>query len=112
MITSSRMWKAGTGLVLVGALAAACTPGNRTVVRGSTGSTGATPVPVTVQPVTVQPVTVQPAVQPVVPAEGPTQDPQVTADSQAADQTLSQIESDLPTMDQATNSGENDVPSK
>jgi len=107
MITSSRMWRAGTGLVLVGALAAACTPGNRTVVRGSTGSTGATPVPVTVQPVTVQP-----AVQPVVPAEGPTQDPQVTADSQAADQTLSQIESDLPTMDQATNSGENDVPSK
>ena len=42
---------------------------------------------------------------------GATQDPQATADTQAANTTLSQIETDLSTMDRATTSGENDVPS-
>jgi hypothetical protein len=49
--------------------------------------------------------------KPVAPAAGATQDPQTTSDSQAVDQSLSQIEADLSTMDQAVSSGEKDVPS-
>src|SRR5207237_28641 len=48
---------------------------------------------------------------PVDPAAGAAQDPQATADIQAADQSLSQIETDLSNVDQAAASGENDVPS-
>jgi len=96
MSRRTRMWRAGTGFVLVGALAAACAPGNR-----------AAPV---IAPAVQSPAVAPAAATPVAPA-GTTQDPQVTADTQAADGTLSQIETDLSTMDQATNSGENDVPS-
>jgi hypothetical protein len=80
----------------VGALAAACAPGNR-----------AAPI---VAPAVQTPAPTAAATA-VAPAAGATQDPQATADTQAADGTLSQIETDLSTMDQATNSGENDVPS-
>jgi hypothetical protein len=45
------------------------------------------------------------------PAAGAAPDAQATADIQAADQSLSQIETDLSNVDQAAASGENDVPS-
>ena len=57
-----------------------------------------------------KPVTPQ-AGTPVAPAADAAQDPQATADIQAADQSLSQIETDLSNVDQAAASGENDVPS-
>jgi hypothetical protein len=124
MRSITRIVRAGSGIVLVGALAAACAPGNRAVNSGSAGTAGSPgtsgPTPAQVAPSTV-PTTQTPAAgaptaaatapaQPVAPAAGATEDPQQTADTQAADQILSQLDASLSTMDQATSSGETDVP--
>src|SRR6266566_4690675 len=110
---SSRIWRAGAGIVAVGVLATGCAAGTRAAPPGTDGS-----IPAQVAPVTV-PTGTAPAVpaRPVAPAAGTpvdpaaaAQDPQATADIQAADQSLSQIETDLSNVDQAAASGENDVP--
>jgi hypothetical protein len=107
---SSRIWRAGTGIVLVGALATGCAHGTRAATPASPNG-----IPVQVAPVTSAPAPAKPvapaAAKPVAPAPGATQDLQATADTQAVDQSLSQIEADLSTMDQAAASGEKDVPS-
>ena len=116
---SSRIWRAGTGIVLVGALATGCAHGTRAAtpaipsnipaqvapVNTSTGQTPAAVAPTAARTSAPAPV------KPVAPAAGATQDLQATADTQAVDQSLSQIEADLSTMDQAAASGEKDVPS-
>jgi hypothetical protein len=113
------MWRAGTGIVLVGALATGCAHGTRAAtpaspdgipaqvapVNASTGKTPAAGAP------TAAGTSAPGSGKPVAPAAGATQDPQATADSQAVDQSLRQIEADLSTMDQAASSGEKDVPS-
>ena len=110
MNRSSRIWRAGTGIVLVGALATGCAHGTRAATPASPNG-----IPVQVAPVTSPPAPAKPvapaAAKPVAPAPGATQDLQATADTQAVDQSLSQIEADLSTMDQAAASGEKDVPS-
>jgi hypothetical protein len=118
MSRSRRIWRAGTGIVLVGALATGCTHGTRDATPASPG------IPAQVAPVNASAAKTPPAGAPspagtsatapgkaVAPAAGATQDPQATSDSQAVDQSLSQIEADLSTMDQAASSGEKDVPS-
>jgi len=118
-MSRSRIWRAGTGIVLVGALATGCAHGTRAAtpaspdgipaqvapVNASTGKTAGAGVP------TAAGTSAPGRGKPVAPAAGATQDPQATADSQAVDQSLSQIEADLSTMDQAASSGEKDVPS-
>ena len=112
----SRIWRAGAGIVAVGALATACATGTRAAAPGSGRSIPAQAGPVTA-PAAANSATapgkpVAPAAgAPVDPAAGAAQDPQATADIQAADQSLSQIETDLSNVDQAAASGENDVPS-
>ena len=110
MSRSSRIWRAGTGIALVGALATGCAHGTRAATSASPNG-----IPVQVTPVTSPPAPAKPvapaAAKPVAPAPGATQDLQATADTQAVDQSLSQIEADLSTMDQAAASGEKDVPS-
>ena len=110
MNRSSRIWRAGTGIVLVGALATGCAHGTRAATPASPNG-----IPVQVAPVTSPPAPAKPvapaAAKPVASAPGATQDPQPTADTQAVDQSLNQIEADLSTMDQAAASGEKDVPS-
>jgi hypothetical protein len=95
-----RNWKAGAGIVLIGALATGCAPGTRATTPASRES-----IPAQVAPVNA------PTDKPVAPPAGPTQDPQAASDAQAVDRSLSQIEADLSTMDQAASSGEKDVPS-
>jgi len=112
---SSKIWRTGAGIVAVGALATACAGGTRAAAPGSARSIPAQVAPVTVTTGTApsapaKPVTPQ-AGTPVAPAADAAQDPQATADIQAADQSLSQIETDLSNVDQAAASGENDVPS-
>ena len=110
MNRSSRIWRAGTGIALVGALATGCAHGTRAATPASSDGTPAQVAPVTSAPAPDKPVAPA-AGKPVAPAAGATQDPQATADSQAVDRSLSQIEADLSTMDQAAASGETDVPS-
>jgi hypothetical protein len=118
MSRSRRIWRAGTGIVLVGALATGCTHGTRDATPASPG------IPAQVAPVNASAAKTPAAAgaptagtsapvpgKPVAPAGGATQDPQATSDSQAVDQSLSQIEADLSTMDQAVSTGEKDVPS-
>ena len=113
------MWRAGTAIALVGAMATGCAHGTRAATPASpagppaqvapvNASTGKTPVAAT--PTAAGTPAPAPA-KPVAPADGATQDPQATADSQAVDKSLAQIEADLSTMDQAAASGEKDVPS-
>ena len=118
MNRSSRIWRAGTGIVLVGALATGCAHGTRAATPASPNGIPVQVAPVTSAPAPAKPVAptagkpVAPAAgKPVAPAPGATQDLQATADTQAVDQSLSQIEADLSTMDQAAASGEKDVPS-
>ena len=119
MSRSSRIWRAGTGIVLVGALATGCAHSTRATTPASPGgipaqaapfnaSTGKTPA--TGTPAAAGTSAPTPG-KPIAPAAGATQDPQATVDSQAVDRSLSQIEADLSTMDQAAASGEKDVPS-
>lgn len=105
-------WRAGAGIALLGVLSAACAPGTRAVSHQ-----GTTPAQV-VTPATASSGSSTQG-QPVAPAAGAdpsnplaSQDQQAAAlDSQSVDQSLAQIESDLSSMDQATSTGENDVPS-
>jgi hypothetical protein len=93
------MWRAGTGILLVGGLTTGCAHGTRAATPAGAGvrTAAGTSAPGRGKPVA--------------PAAGATQDPHATADSQAVDQSLSQIEADLSTIDQAASSGEKDVPS-
>jgi hypothetical protein len=122
MSRSSRIWRVGTGIALVGALATGCAHGTRAATPPSPGAIPAQVAPVNASTGTTPaagepsaPGTSAPApgkpVAGVAPVAGVTQDPQATADSQAVDRSLSQIEADLSTMDQAAASGETDVPS-
>jgi hypothetical protein len=113
------MWRAGTGIALVGALATGCAHGTRAATPASSAAIPAQVAPVNTSTGTT-PAAGEPSApgtsaptpgKPVAPAAGAAQDPQVTADSQAVDRSLSQIEADLSTMDQAAASGETDVPS-
>jgi len=119
MSRNSRISRAATGIALVGVLATGCAHGTRAATPASPGT-----IPAQVAPVDGStgktPAAGEPSVagtsapapgKPVAPAAGATQDPQATADSQAVDRSLSQIEADLSTMDQAAASGETDVPS-
>ena len=113
---SSKIWRAGTGIVAVGALATACGSGSpRSLpaqVAPVTVSTGTAPAASAPAAAAAPGKPVAPAAgTPVDPAAGAAQDPQATADIQAADRSLSQIETDLSNVDQAAASGENDVPS-
>jgi hypothetical protein len=119
MSRSSRIWRAGTGIVLVGALATGCAHGTRAATPASPDGIPAQMAPVNA-PTEKTPAAGAPTAEGtsapapgkrVAPAAGATQDPQATVDSQAVDQSLTQIEADLSTMDQAAASGEKDVPS-
>ena len=111
----NRIWTAGAGIVAVAALATACATGARTAVRGSAPAPPAlvVPAPAPSGPALAPAARVAPVTAPSdpVPAAGAAQDPQVAADIQAAEQSLSQVEADLSSVDQAATSGENDVPS-
>ena len=117
-MTTSSIWRAraGLGILALGALAAACAPGTRANSQSPTGvsapaATAVTPVLTPVAgasgPATAPGATATPAAAPT----DPSADPLTTADAQSADQSLSQIETDLSSTDQATATGENDVPS-
>ncbi|MEA2501322.1 MAG: hypothetical protein QOH66_909 [Actinomycetota bacterium] len=119
MSRSSRIWRAGTDIALIGALATGCGHGTRAATPPSPGAIPAQVAPVDAStgkaPAAGEPsaagTSAPPPGKPVAPAAGATQDPQATEDSQAVDRSLSQIEADLSTMDQAAASGETDVPS-
>jgi hypothetical protein len=106
-------------MVLVGALATGCAHGTRAATPASPAGLPAQVAPVEAStgtaPAAGAPSAAGTSVpapgKPVAPAASATQDPQATADSQAVDQSLSQIEADLSTMDQAAASGEKEVPS-
>jgi len=113
MATSS-IWRAraGLGILALGVLAAACAPGTR---ANSQNPSGASQPPATAIPTVADasgPTTAPAATQaPAAAATDPSTDPLTTADTRSADQSLSQIENDLSSTDQATATGENDVPS-
>jgi hypothetical protein len=120
MSRGSRIWRAGTGIVLIGAVATGCAHGTRAATPASPTTIPAQLPPVNAAAEKTPGAAAAPTAagtsapvpgKPVAPAAGATQDPQTTSDSQAVDQSLSQIEADLSTMDQAVSSGEKDVPS-
>lgn len=110
---SGRIWRAGAGIVAVGALATACAAGTRAAPPGTAGSIPAQVAPGTISTGTAPAAPARPEAPatPVDPGAGAAPDPQATADIQAADQSLSQIETELSNVDQTSASGENDVPS-
>src|SRR2546425_12181866 len=103
----SRIWRAGTRIVAVGALATACATGTRASAPGSAPSTPAQAGPVSPAPASAPSAAANSATspgKPVAPA-GPSVDPAAAAqgpqappDLQAADQSLTPIQADIPTV--------------